>query len=282
MPRTVLVVDDERDTNDILASLVRPRGFEPIQVFSGEQALAAVSQRHPDLILLDLMLPDIDGFEVCDRLKRDRKTNLIPVIMVTALQDAHHWAAGVRVGANGYLIKPFTPLQLHQCMDDALAWHDEHLQSGTTGEIHFDIRSELTYLAEANDMLADLFAHTPLTERQIKDLKQAVMEMGGNAIEWGHRKNAELVLRITYRIDPTSVTLIIQDQGPGFNPKDLPHAASDEDPIRHLEIRNELGLREGGFGIMLARGLVDDFRYNERGNEVTLVKYFDPQHRPRS
>jgi len=281
MPRTVLVVDDERDTNDILASLVRPRGFEAIQVFSGAQALAAVSQGHPDLILLDLMLPDIDGFELCDRLKRDRKTNLIPIIMVTALQDAHHRAAGVRVGANGYLIKPFTPQQLYQYMDDALAWHEEHLQRGTTGEIHFDIRSELTYLAEANDMLADLFAHTPLTERQIKDLKQAVMEMGGNAIEWGHRKNAELVLRIIYRIDPHSVTLIIQDQGPGFNPKDLPHAASDEDPIRHLEIRNELGLREGGFGIMLARGLVDDFRYNERGNEVTLVKYFDPQHRPR-
>ena len=103
-------------------------------------------------------------------------------------------------------------------------------------------------------MLADLFAHTPLTERQIKDLKQAVMEMGGNAIEWGHRKNADLVLRITYRIDPTAVTLIITDQGPGFNPRNLPHAASDDDPIGHLDIRNELGLREGGFGIMLARG----------------------------
>ena len=111
-------------------------------------------------------------------------------------------------------------------------------------------------------MLADLFAHTPLTERHIKDLKQAVMEMGGNAIEWGHSKNADLVLRITYRIDPDAVTLIIKDQGPGFNPRNLPHAASDEDPIGHLEIRNELGLREGGFGIMLARGLVDEFRYN--------------------
>jgi anti-sigma regulatory factor (Ser/Thr protein kinase) len=123
-------------------------------------------------------------------------------------------------------------------------------------------------------MLADLFAHTPLTDRQIKDLKQAVMEMGGNAIEWGHRKNAELVLRITYRIDPEKVTLIIQDQGPGFNPRNLPHAASDEDPIGHIELRNELGLREGGFGIMLARGLVDDFRYNLRGNEVTIIKRF--------
>ena len=123
-------------------------------------------------------------------------------------------------------------------------------------------------------MLADLFAHTPLTERQIKDLRQAVMEMGGNAIEWGHRKNADLVLRITYRIDPEAVTLIIRDQGPGFNPGKLPHAASDEDPIGHLDIRNELGIREGGFGIMLAHGLVDEFRYNDKGNEVTLVKRF--------
>ena len=202
MPRTVLVVDDERDTNDILANLVQARGFEPIQVFSGAQALATIAEKKPDLILLDLMLPDIDGFEFCDRLKRARETNLIPIIMVTALQDAHHRAAGVRVGANGYLTKPFTPRQLYEMIDAGLAWHEEHQQRGTTGEINFDVRSELTYLSQASDMLADLFAHTPLTDRHVKDLKQAVMEMGGNAIEWGHRKNADLVLRITYRIDP--------------------------------------------------------------------------------
>ncbi len=277
MPRTVLVVDDERDANDILAHLVRPHGFEPIQVFSGAEALEEVARRHPGLILLDLSLPDIDGFDLCDRLKRDRETNLIPIIMITAHHDAKERAAGVRVGANGYLIKPFTPEQLYRAMDEAIAWHDEHRQHGTTGEIDFDIRSELNYLAQASDMLADLFAHTPLTERHIKDLKQAVMEMGGNAIEWGHRKNADLVLRITYRINPTSVTLIIKDQGPGFDPRDLPHAASDEDPIRHLEVRNELGLREGGFGIMLARGLVDRFWYNESGNQVTMVKHFETQ-----
>ena len=281
MPRTVLVVDDERDTNDILANLVQARGFEAIQVYSGAQALATIAEREPDLILLDLMLPDIDGFELCDRLKRARETNLIPIVMVTAPQDAHHRATGVRVGANGYLIKPFTPAQLYEMIDAGLSWHEEHKQRGTTGEVIFDVRSELTYLSQASDMLADLFAHTPLTDRHLKDLKQAVMEMGGNAIEWGHRKNADLVLRITYQIDPTSVTLIFKDQGPGFNPRNLPHAASDEDPIGHIEIRNELGLREGGFGIMLARGLVDKFRYNKDGNEVTLVKHFDPQ-KPKS
>jgi DNA-binding response OmpR family regulator len=282
MPRTVLVVDDERDTNDILSSLVQARGFVPIPIYTGAQALAVVAERQPDLILLALKLPDINGFELCDQLKRTRETNLIPIIMVTAVTDAQNRASGVRVGANGYLTKPFTAAQLYDAMDTALAWREEHQKRGTQGEINFDIRSELTYLSQASDMLADLFAHTPLTDRHIKDLKQAVMEMGGNAIEWGHRKNADLVLRLTYRIDPTSVTLIIKDEGPGFNPRDLPHAASDEDPIGHIEIRNDLGLREGGFGIMLARGLVDEFRYNRVGNEVTLVKHFDPHHKPRT
>ncbi|QEH35510.1 Transcriptional regulatory protein BaeR [Aquisphaera giovannonii] len=276
MPRTVLIVDDERDTNDILASLVRARDFEPIQVYSGERVLAAVAERRPDVILLDLMLPDMDGFAVCDKLKRHRETNLIPVVMVTALHDDDHRLSGVRVGANGYLRKPFSPAELYAAIDSALKWHDEHQTRGTQGEINFDIRSELTYLQQAQDMLADMFAHTPLTERQVKDLKQAIMEMGGNAIEWGHNKNAELVLRITYRIDAEKITLIIEDQGPGFDPGNIPHAASDEDPIGHIEIRNEMGKREGGFGIMLAKGLVDEFHYNKKGNEVTLIKRFIP------
>ena len=276
MPRTVLIVDDERDTNDILADLVRARDGRPVQVFAGAEVAAAVREHAPDVILLDLMLPDLDGFAVCDALKRDRQTNLIPVIMVSALNDADHHAAGVRVGANGYLTKPFTPDDLFAAIDKAVAWRSEHEQRGTHGEINFKIRSESAYLQQANDMLADMYAHTPLTERQIKDLRQAVLEMGGNAIEWGHRKNANLVLQITYRIYPDHITLVIRDQGPGFNPGKLPHAACDDDPIGHIDVRNDLGIREGGFGIMLAKGLVDDFKYNDVGNEVTLVKRFDP------
>ena len=86
-----------------------------------------------------------------------------------------------------------------------------------------------------------------------------------------------MTLTIIYRIDPDAITLIIRDQGPGFNPKQIPHAASDEDPIGHIDVRNDLGIREGGFGIMLAKGLVDEFRYNDKGNEVTLIKRFVAQ-----
>lgn len=275
MPRNVLIVDDERDTNDLLAELVQARGFRPIQLFEGSQVLDAVRQEEPELILLDLMLPDLDGFAICEQLKKNRETNLVPVLLVTALNDADHHTQGVRVGANGYLTKPFTPDQLYNAIDRALDWRRQHEDHGTRGEINFDIRGELGFLQQVNDMLADLFAHTPLTDRQVKELRQAVMEMGNNAIEWGHRKDASLPLRITYRIGLEAVTLVIKDQGPGFDPGHVPHAAREDDPIGHLEVRSELGIREGGFGIMLARGLVDEFRYNDKGNEVTLVKRFE-------
>lgn len=275
MPRTVLIVDDERDANDLMAGLVRSRGDHAVQLFEGRHVAAAAREHRPDVILLDVMLPDVDGFDVCAELKRRRATNLIPIVMVTALNDPGNRVHGVRVGANEYLGKPFTAVEFFAAIDRALAWQAEHIQRGVTGEIHFDVRSEASYLPQLNDMLTDMYNRTPLTERQIKDLKQAVMEMGGNAIEWGHRRNADLTLRIIYRIEPDRVTLIIRDQGPGFDPGNLPHAAHPEDPIAHLDVRNELGLREGGFGIMLARGLVDEFSYNDKGNEVTLVKRFE-------
>jgi len=79
---------------------------------------------------------------------------------------------------------------------------------------------------------------------------------------------------VIYRIDPLQVTIAIKDSGPGFNPDDLPHAARTDDPVCHMDVRQNLGLREGGYGILIARGLVDDLKYNESGNEVRLVKYF--------
>src|SRR5260370_11165074 len=162
MPSTARIADDEREKNDILANLVQARDYQPVQLYSGSEVAAAVREHVPEVILLDLMLPDLDGFAVCDQLKRNRETNLTPVIMVTALNDANHRAAGVRVGANGYLTKPFTPDQLFEVIEKAVAWRKEHETRGTLGEINFDIRSEATYLHQVNPMLSDIVGHTPL------------------------------------------------------------------------------------------------------------------------
>ncbi len=274
MPPTALIVNDEPTTSAQLASILEDFGYRIHTADTGAGALKAVREHEIDVILLDLTLPDATGFEICHKLKCDRETNLIPVILVALKDDPRQVLSGLRVGSNGYISKPYTREEVKEAVDSAVAWHHERIESGEHGEITFTLRSEMAFLQETNDLLTDLFAHTPLTERQIKELKQVITEMGCNAIEWGHRKNADLPLRITYRIGSDRIILIIKDQGPGFDPKNLPHAASEEDPIQHLDVRNELGIREGGFGIMLTKGMVDEFRYNDIGNEVTLVKRF--------
>jgi len=100
------------------------------------------------------------------------------------------------------------------------------------------------------------------------------MEMGQNAIEWGNRHRAEALVRVTYRTYEDRVEIVIRDEGPGFNPREVPHAARPDDPIAHMDVREKLGLREGGFGMMISRGMLDELRYNAKGNEVTLVKRF--------
>jgi DNA-binding response OmpR family regulator len=274
MPPIALIVNDEPTTSAQLAALVGDLGFETVMSQTGAGALALIREKQPDVVLLDLTLPDSTGFEICHKLKCDRETNLIPVVLVALKDDPRQVLSGLRVGSNGFISKPYTHDEVKEAVESAIAWRHERIEHGDSGEIVFMLRSEMAILQQTNDLLADLFVHTPLTERQIKELKQVLTEMGGNAIEWGHRRNAELPLKITYRIGSDRVTLIIRDQGPGFDPKNLPHAACDEDPIQHLDVRNELGIREGGFGIMLAKGMVDDFKYNDVGNQVTLIKRF--------
>jgi CheY-like chemotaxis protein/anti-sigma regulatory factor (Ser/Thr protein kinase) len=278
MPLRVLIVEDDPDTANLLAEVLRSdHRFETTHFSHGQGVVAWTRENQPDLILLDLMLPDLDGYEICHELKLDRKTNLIPVIMITAHSQPADRERGLAVGANHYLTKPFSLEQLRHAISQVLTWRDERQRRGTEGEIHFHLLSDSRYLEDLNQLLSSLFLYTPLSETQIKQLCIAVREMGTNAIEWGHRKQIDRVVTVTYQIDNEKVTIQVRDEGPGFNPKDLPHAAHSDDPLAHLQVRETLGLREGGFGILMSHGLVDRLQYNARGNEVSLVKYFSPR-----
>jgi CheY-like chemotaxis protein/anti-sigma regulatory factor (Ser/Thr protein kinase) len=274
MVRKALVVEDEVDTGQLLAEHLRRWGFEPTVLTTGKPAIPWVREHQPDLILLDLMLPDLDGFTICENLKLERETNLIPIIMVTALAGPKDKVHGLQVGANHYLVKPFNADDLNRAIQHAFAWRDELGRHGAEGEIHFELQSDTQYLEELNHLLASLFLYSGLSQNQIKQLTTAVRELGTNAIEWGHQKQVDRIVTIIYRIDPEKVTIVIRDTGAGFDPGNLPHAAQADDPIAHMMVRETLGMREGGFGILMSRGLVDDLQYNEAGNEVRLVKYF--------
>jgi DNA-binding response OmpR family regulator len=282
MPQKALIVEDEPELAELFGEILRMRGLESTVLHQGTPAPQYIRDHQPDLVMLDLMLPDRDGYSVCEEVKLDRKTNLTPIVMVTARAHHEDLVKGLAVGANEYVTKPFTVDQLNAAIDRALKWREELLQCGDAcGEIQFELKSDARFLEELNHMLSSLFLYSGLRSESARQLTTAIREMGMNAIEWGHRKSTDMLVKVTYRIEPEKVVIKIKDAGPGFDPANLPHAADAEDPTKHMDVRDSLGLRAGGFGILMAKGLVDELKYNETGNEVRLVKYVTPRQPPR-
>ena len=112
MSASVLVVDDNDDNLRIMRGILVSRGFDVRVAHDGASALKLVEQKRPDVILLDVMMPEMDGMEVLDRIKGSPDSAAIPVILVTAKAQDDDLLAGYRFGADYYITKPFTPKQL--------------------------------------------------------------------------------------------------------------------------------------------------------------------------
>jgi len=112
--RSVLVVEDDQEINSLVGAYAELCGFTYRPALNGRRAIEEAHAHTPALVVLDLMLPDLDGFEVCKQLKADRQTRDIPVIMLTALSGEQDRARGRACGAEDYLTKPFNPDQLMQ------------------------------------------------------------------------------------------------------------------------------------------------------------------------
>ena len=105
----VLVVDDDPAMCKLLSIMLEPKGFSVREAYSGVRALAVTRRELPDVVLLDIIMPDMDGFDVCRELKLDAKTKDIPIIFVTAKSGHEHLDRGMSLGAQGYITKPFRP-----------------------------------------------------------------------------------------------------------------------------------------------------------------------------
>jgi twitching motility two-component system response regulator PilG len=105
--KKILIVEDEDSLLKLESILLTSKGYDVQGVKDGRAALEAIEKNLPDLVLLDIMLPEMDGFEVCRRIKSDPKTKNIPVIMLTAKKSRDDMARGEQVGADWYITKPF-------------------------------------------------------------------------------------------------------------------------------------------------------------------------------
>jgi len=111
--RKVLLAEDEEDIQKVAKMSLQFQGkWEVVIAGNGEECLKKVGQEHPDLILLDAMMPRMDGYETCRRLKADPATRHIPVIFLTAKAQESEIRKGLELGAIGYLVKPFDPMKL--------------------------------------------------------------------------------------------------------------------------------------------------------------------------
>lgn len=112
MAATVLVVDDEKDLVELVKYHLEKEGLKCFEARDGETALQLAKERTPDLMVLDLMLPGVDGLEVCRKLRKDPKTSSIAIIMLTAKAEEVDRIVGLEMGADDYMVKPFSPREL--------------------------------------------------------------------------------------------------------------------------------------------------------------------------
>jgi len=143
-PPRILVVDDNETNRDILVTRLEAHGYQTLQAADGEEALRGVAQHHPDVVLLDVMMPNLDGLEACRRLKSDRAVAFTPVILVTAKAATQDIVAGLDAGADEYLTKPVDQAALVARVRSAL-----RIKS-----LHEQVQAQAADLANWNQTLA--------------------------------------------------------------------------------------------------------------------------------
>ena len=148
---SVLIVDDERDLVSLLDFNLRQAGFETFAANTGEQALGLVRRRVPDLVVLDLMLPDVSGTEVCRQLKGDARTKHVPVLMLTAKGEELDRVVGFEVGADDYVTKPFSVrelvLRVKALLRRATPRSGSERPPESVGPIRVDVEAHRCYVA---------------------------------------------------------------------------------------------------------------------------------------
>jgi DNA-binding response OmpR family regulator len=170
MKPKILVVDDEPDALEVLSFKLKESGYAPIFAKDGARAIAAARDERPALIVLDLMLPEVDGLEVCKILRRDPATAMIPIIMLTARAAEMDRVLGLELGADDYVTKPFSPRELVLRIKKLLARAkaaDEPVVQIRFGELEIDVpRHQVTVGGDALTLTATEFKLLELLARR--------------------------------------------------------------------------------------------------------------------
>jgi DNA-binding response OmpR family regulator len=274
--KKVLVVDDDRGLNHVLVELLRGAGFLAVGVTDGVAASKRLEREKFDAVLLDVGLPKMSGLDVLERIRA--QGSQLKVLIMTADETPETVLRAVKEQAYQYVAKPVKPKLVLELVEEMLASEVEPARIEVISakpdwvELLVPCRAEMA--DRLNSFLRQLNMNLP---EEVQDsVATAFRELLMNAVEWGGRLDPARKVRIACIRAGRMLLYRIQDPGSGFRPEDLTHAAVSnipDEPYGHILVREQRGLRPGGFGLLMTRAMVDELIYNEAHNEVVFVKY---------
>lgn len=228
----ILIVDDEIDTVELLKKRLRFEGYDTLEAYDGVQCLEQANTGNPDLIILDLMIPRMDGYEVCRKLKADKKTASIPILMLTARKEVENKVKGLEIGAQDYLTKPFDYKELsariksllsmreagEKLVQDAKSEALDHMMDELAHELRNPLTSIGGFARRVHENLPEGDPNKKYLEIIIKEVTQlekmvkALIELKTSAISYKEPVNAneliaEVIERFRQRLTLQAVTL---------------------------------------------------------------------------
>jgi CheY-like chemotaxis protein len=254
---TALIVEDEPEANKLLSMLVQLRGYRTESAYLGSEALDRVRDRAPDVVFLDLMLPDLDGYDVCRSLKASGSTCLTPVVIVTARVAAENRIESFGVGADDFVAKPYTPDEIFHALDWATSWKTRIDATTVEGLVMLDDRDEGDTLRNLAELRNLMLAQGGLGFDAIKPITAAIKAIWSSVGSWSRRSSMVAVATMSYELTTEGLTLIVRDQG-GWLPR--------------LD-----GIAEEQTSKCLADAQFDQIISDDANRSLKLVKNFKPR-----
>jgi anti-sigma regulatory factor (Ser/Thr protein kinase)/CheY-like chemotaxis protein len=275
--RDALVVDANQDLRDLLTGILKPGVWAIRYVPTNREALLATKGKAFELIITSEKTSGREDLELLREIRSARPhTRLIILADASTPDDV---VTAMREHAFSFFSKPYSLERLSEMIQMATAapcWDDGiELRSSTPEWILLDVRCQLR---TADRLLQFMKELADLPEKEREEVGMAFREILLNAMEHGGKFDPQTHVQVEYVRARRMISCRISDPGPGFTLDEIPHAAVANppgDPIHHAKVRDDLGLRPGGLGILLAQHLLDQVIYGQKGNEVLLIKYLD-------
>ena len=275
---TILVIDDDPTLHVSIERALAGEGYTLLHERTGTGGLEALAQGPVDLVLLDLDLPGRWEAALLTRIRK--QSPLVKLILITSHESPEIVVEALAQQACDLLIKPFEDEDLRALTRSVLvecAAPQIRVLSAEPHWIQLAVPCDLNIVPPLQKLLSQLRADLPDEVRE--GLAYAFRELLNNAIEHGGKLDPSLFVEVACIRLKHAILYWIKDPGEGFNPSQLAHAAvsnPEHDPFHHVRVRDQKGLRAGGFGILLANQMVDELVYNQRHNELLFVKYLLP------